>query len=259
MKIINAILILSTLIVGALLYPQLPEQMPMHWNALGKIDGYMPKNMALLFMPVLMIVMYISFRIFPDFDPKKEKYKLFAREWNIMQTALIGFFTYMHFMIIYLTLNPGVSMMPLMFIGLGTLFILMGNYMSKIRQNYFIGIKVPWTLSSEDNWNKTHRFASWCFVGAGILTLIEAYFIWYAPAVIFGSIILAAFLPIVYSFLLYKKAIHQMKYVYLGILLVIAGIILLRGMTPEDTWICSEGKWVQHGKPSTPMPTTECQ
>lgn len=268
MKIINVILILSTLIVGLILYPQFPAQMPMHWNALGQIDGYMPKNAALLFMPILMILMYTSFQIFPNFDPKKDKYKLFRPEWEIMQTGLIGFFTYVHFMILYLSLNPGVAMMPLMFIGLGVLFILMGNYMSKIRQNYFIGIKVPWTLASEDNWNKTHRFASWCFVTAGILTLIEAYFIWYAPFVIFGSIMLSTCLPMIYSFLLYKNAADKMKYVYAGILVIILGLAALRMFAGEDDWICVrtpaadgsvEARWVKHGAPSAPMPTTPCR
>jgi len=259
MKIVNAVLIVFMFLIGIFLYPQLPDQIPMHWNVMGQIDGYMSKPIGVWFMPVLTILMYISFQIFPNFDPKKNKYKLFKHEWEIMQMAMVGFFTYMQCIILYLTLHPTVSIMPLMFIGLGTLFILMGNYMSKIRQNYFIGVKVPWTLSSEDNWNKTHRFASWCFVIAGIFTLAEAFFVWQAPVIIFGSIMLAAFLPMIYSFLLYKKRVHAMKFVYLGILGIIVILALVRGMSGEDEWMCRDGQWVQHGKPSSPMPIEACK
>ncbi|MCJ7826280.1 SdpI family protein, partial [Patescibacteria group bacterium] len=206
MKIINSAIIVLMFIVGLVLFPMLPDTIPIHWNVFGQVDNYMPKNPAVWFIPILTLLMFVSFQIFPHFDPKKDKYKLFKQEWKIMQAGLVGFMAYLQFTILYITLHPSVPMMPMMFIGLGALFILMGNYMSKIRQNYFIGMKLPWTLANEDNWNKTHRFASWCFVGAGILTLAEAYFIWFAPVVIFGSIFLALALPIIYSFLLFKKA-----------------------------------------------------
>lgn len=246
---------ISTLI----LYPQLPSLMPTHWNIQGNVDSVMPKNIAAFLMPILTLGIYILFLVVPNFDPNKKKYALFQREWEIMQTGFIGFFAYLHFIILYISLNPGTQLLPLMFIGLGALFILMGNYMSKIRQNYFIGIKVPWTLANEDNWNKTHRYASWCFVAAGILTLAEAYFIWYAPFIIFGSLLLAGVLPTVYSFLLFKKQTSAMKYVYIGIIVVLAVMGFIRGISEEDDWICREGNWVKHGKPSTPVPSVECK
>jgi uncharacterized membrane protein len=258
MVIFNLILIVVTFISGFFLYPSLPGQMPMHWNVRGHIDGYMAKDTAIVFFPILMLFMFIAFRILPSFDPKKEKYKLFKHEWEIMQTGIIGFFTYLHFVTLYISLHPGTELMPLMFIGLGALFIVMGNYMSKIRQNYFIGIKVPWTLASEDNWNKTHRFASWCFVIAGLVTFVEAFFIWYAPIIIFGSILLATMLPIVYSFLLYKKSLHTMKFVYIALIIAVLAIAALRLISGEDDWICSNGQWVKHGMPSAPMPTYPC-
>ncbi len=149
--------------------------------------------------------------------------------------------------------------MPLMFIGLGSLFILLGNYLSKIRQNYFIGIKTPWTIENEENWNKTHRFASWCFVIVGIITLIEAYFVWYAPVIIFGGIMVAAFLPIIYSFLIFKKNEEKMKYIYLVILILITLLAFVRLISGEDDWICKDKQWVKHGNPTAPKPVYECR
>lgn len=239
--------------------PILPANIPTHWNFVGQVDSWMPKTIGVWVFPLLVAVMYTMFQLLPKFDPKKDKYALFQPEWAIMQTGLIGFFAYIQLITFYIALHPEVAMLPLMFIGLGSLFILMGNYMSKIRQNYFIGIRLPWTLASEENWNKTHRFASWCFVMAGIVTLIEAYVIWYAPVVIFGSIMLAVILPAIYSFLLFKKQESKMKLVYLSMAVLIAGIFLIRLASGEDDWICQNGEWVQHGHPNTAQPSEPCQ
>jgi len=192
-------------ISGVVLYPQLPSKLPTHWNIYGQIDSYMPKNIAIWLIPGLILLMIVGFQIMPALDPKKEKYKLFRQEWEIIQLIFVGFFSYLHGIILYLSLNPTKNIRPLMFIGFGTLFILLGNYLSKVRQNYFLGIKTPWALSDEDNWNKTHRFASWCFVIAGVIILFEAYFIWLAPVVVFASIFSAAIIPTVYSYLIFKN------------------------------------------------------
>jgi uncharacterized membrane protein len=259
MKKINILFILGLFISAFLLLPQLPEKLPMHWNVSGEIDSYWPKNQAVWFIPFMSIIMFILFQVLPSVDPKKNKYSLFKREWEIIQTGLIGFFTYLQFVILYISLNPAVQLLPLMFIGLGSLFVLMGNYLSKIRQNYFLGIKVPWTLASEDNWNKTHRFASWCFVIIGIVTIAESYFIWYTPVVVFGGIMMAAFLPIVYSFLIYKKQTDKMKFIYMILIMLFGTIFIIRLASSEDGWICEKGQWIKHGFPSAPKPLKRCQ
>lgn len=259
MKKINLFLIAISFLVSVLLFQRLPALIPMHWNIQGNVDNYMPKFPGAFFLPFLTLILFIGFLIIPNFDPKKEKYKLFKKEWDIIQTVLIGFFTYVQFITLYISLNPKNQFLPLMFIGLGTLFILLGNYLSKIRQNYFIGIKVPWTLTDEDNWNKTHRFASWCFVIAGILTLTQAVYLWYAPVIIFISIILASLLPIIYSFLLFKKQPQKMKYVYLFLVILGLLVFVIRFTSPEDDWICNNGNWVKHGQSSAPKPEAPCQ
>jgi uncharacterized membrane protein len=259
LRLFSICLIGAMFIGGFILFPSLPEKIPTHWNMLGEIDGYMHKNIGVWIFPVMTLIIYILFHIIPSLDPNKGKYKLFQEEWQIIQTVFVAFFSYIYAITLYIALYPTQKFMPLSFIGFGIFFILLGNYLSKIRQNFFIGIKVPWTLSNEDNWNKTHRYASWLFVGTGIITLIEAYFIWYAPVIIFGGIMLSAILPIMYSFLLFKKKENMMKYVYgaiFGIILIVFSIRLLSG---EDDWICQNGTWVKHGNPSIVQPTGVCK
>lgn len=254
------VLMIAAVIASAVYYyPLLPSHMPIHWNINGQVDNYAPKGTAVWMMPILTILLFAGFFIFPRLDPNKDKYKLFDTEWQIIRTGFVAFFAYMQFITIRASLLPGVNIMPLMFIGLGALFIMLGNYLSKIRQNYFIGIKVPWTLASEDNWNKTHRYASWTFVMAGLITLSEAYFLWFAPPVIFAGIMLAAFLPMAYSFLLFKKKGYLMKYVHIGLAVAIAAVFLVRLAGGEDDWRCQDGKWIPHGKPSSSKPASPCR
>lgn len=259
LQIFNALLLLSVIASALYFYPVLPAKIPTHWNINGVIDQYTPKETAIWLMPGIILLMFLGFRFMPLLDPNKNKYRLFQTEWQIIQSALIGFFSYMHFITISASLNPALNIMPYMFMGMGSLFILLGNYLSKIRQNYFLGIRVPWTLSNEDNWNKTHRYASWTFVLAGIVTLVEAVLIWNAAPVIFAGLSLAAMLPVLYSFLLFKKKAHLMKYLHVGLALLIASLFAVRLMSTEDDWICRNGKWIPHGNPSAAAPKSICR
>lgn len=259
MIIFRALMILSVLLVNFILYPKLPAYMPMHWNIVGEVDSYWPKTNAIWFMPGMMLGILLLFELLPALDPRKEKYAQFKREWEIIKTGMIGFFTYLQFTVLYFSLNPQAEFMPLMFIGLGSLFVLLGNYLAKIRQNYFIGIRTPWTLADSNNWNKTHRYAGWSFVIAGIITLAESYFLWETPILVFGSLVLSGFLPIIYSFLLYKEKVRYMKHVYLGLAVVALIILGIRLSGPEDTWICTGGAWVRHGVPVEPVPSLPCR
>jgi|SRR3989344_1760810 len=230
---IKTALIIVMIIGNFLAYPLLPGVLPTHWNFQGIVNSTMPKQFAVWLLPGMALLIWLLFHFLPQLDPKKNNYKLFQVEWQMIQITLISFITYLHFVIFYIGLNPDISFLPFMFVGLGVLFILLGNYMSKIRQNYFIGIRVPWTLASEENWNKTHRFASRCFVTTGIIILVEAFLIWNAPVLIFTGILLSAFLPIVYSFLLFKKQTQRMKYVYIGLIAIAVIVIVARLITPE--------------------------
>lgn len=208
-------------------FPSLPNVMPTHWNVMGQIDGYMHKEFAAWMMPLLGLFILIIFKLAPTFDPKNKKYHLFSHEWNIIQTAFVFFMAYIQCITFYAAYFPSTPIMKPLFIGMGTLFVLLGNYLSKIRQNYFIGIKVPWTLDSEDNWNKTHRFASWTFVLMGLVVLAEGFMIWNAAPVVFGSIFLATILPILYSYLLFKKKTVVMRYILLGLGIILSIVLCL--------------------------------
>lgn len=199
------ILVIFTFVGSIAARPYLPDQIPMHWNVAGEIDSYANRDYGIFYLPLMMMAMLVLFELSPKLDPKKENYKIFKKEWLIIKTGILILFAYLQGIIIYLSLNPEKDIRPLMFVGLGSLFVLIGNYLSKIRQNYFVGVKLPWTLADEDNWNKSHRLASWTFVLAGLMILLEAVIMFHPGLVIGVSIFSAAFLPVIYSYLLFKK------------------------------------------------------
>jgi uncharacterized membrane protein len=205
MKKYNVVFVLLSAIVSIMAYPTMPSRVPMHWNMAGEINSWMPKSQAVWFFPLMIAAMWLMFSYLPKLDPKHAKYNLFDREWSILQSGFLGFFLYMQIITFYISHNVATAITPWMLGGIGVLFMLIGNYLSKIRQNYFIGVKLPWTLASEDNWNKTHRFAGLCFFAAGLLTFIGAFAVRLSPYIIFISIMLAAFLPMVYSYYLFRR------------------------------------------------------
>lgn len=205
MRKLSLILLTAMFLGSILLYSSLPAKMPMHWNIYGQIDRYMKKDIAVSLLPLLTGGMFILFKVIPQLDPKRNKYKLFKKEWEIIQTTMIGFMAYLHYAIFLVSIRPEIFFVPLMFFGLGILFIVIGKYLSKVKQNYFVGIKIPWTLASVDNWDKTHRFGGKCFVVSGVIILLESFFLWNAPIIIFGSIFLSAILPIIYSYIIFSS------------------------------------------------------
>lgn len=205
MKKLNYLLVALMFLASYLLLPRLPANIPIHWNLYGEIDSVMEKGIAVWFMPVLALIMLVFYQILPLLDPRAKNYKLFQREWHFIQSIIIGFLAYMQFLTFHIALNPVAPFLKLMFAGLGTMFILLGINLKNIRQNYFIGIRLPWTLADEKNWKMTHLFASRCFIVAGVITLIESFFLWQAPLIIFSGILSAALLPTIYSFILFKK------------------------------------------------------
>lgn len=101
--------------------------------------------------------MVILFQFLPKMDPKRENYPKFEKTWEIFQFSLLIFFAYAYFITIFAALDPSLNVNKSIMLGIGALFVIIGNYMGKIRKNYFIGFRLPWTLDNEEAWNKTHR------------------------------------------------------------------------------------------------------
>lgn len=203
LAVIRVVLVALMFAAGAVLYPWLPDMVPTHWGLEGQPDAFSSKIWGAWIMPLMSLVFLALFPLLPKMDPKRENYERFKGPWNVIQTSLVGFLAYVYGVSIYATFYPesGSFMGRAVMFGIGILFIILGNVMGKVRQNYFVGLKTPWTLDDPEVWQKSQRFAGRMFVLAGLAFIVESV-VWFAVLPVFGAAIFAAaILPIAYSYL----------------------------------------------------------
>ena len=201
--IVTSILIVLPVLAGIILWERLPEQMATHWNAAGDIDGWTSKPFTVFGLPLILLAAQWLCVLGTLADPKKENHPVKVLHlvlWIIPVLSLVlGTITYAT------ALGRNVQVEVIMPILIGLILAIIGNYMPKCKQNYTIGIKIPWTLNSEENWNRTHRFAGWLWTFSGIVVMLTGFLggFW-----IFLIIVLLMVLaPILYSYLLFRKGI----------------------------------------------------
>ena len=199
--IITSIIILLPILAGLILWNQLPEKIPTHWNASGEIDGWSSKAFAVFGLPLLMLGIQWLCVLGTAADPKKA-----AHPQKVLQLVLwiCPVISILMFTLTYIAALGGqVRMEMIMPVFVGLVLTIVGNYLPKCKQNYTIGIKIPWTLNNEENWNKTHRFAGWLWTVCGIVIMLTGIFggFW-----IFAIVVaLMALAPILYSYILHRK------------------------------------------------------
>ena len=200
---ITSIVILLPILAGLILWNQLPEQIPSHWSAAGEIDGWSSKPFAVFGLPCILLAAQWLCMLGTLADPKKENHPekiLHLVLWIIPVISILLFaLTYAA------ALGKEVRIELIMPVFIGLVFAIIGNYMPKCKQNYTIGIKIPWTLDSEENWNKTHRFAGRLWVICGLIIMLTGFFggFW----IFAGIALLMVLAPIIYSYILHRNGI----------------------------------------------------
>ncbi|MGD8403845.1 MAG: SdpI family protein [Anaerolineales bacterium] len=187
-------------------YGRLPDQMASHWNTTNQVDGYISRFWGAFLMPVISLGMLLLFLVIPQIDPLKANIAKFREYFNTFIAIMVGFMVYMHILTIlwnlgYNQFNMGAAMLP----AIGLIFVFAGIMMRQAKRNFFIGIRTPWTLSSDHVWDETHRLGSTLFIASGILALLGAFFpdfaIWFILVPVLGSTLFL----LVYSYVLYQR------------------------------------------------------
>lgn len=200
-------LVIVMVIAIAAFYNDLPDPLPIHWNLEGEIDEWGQKRLHAWLMPLIALVITLFFPILPKIDPRKRNYENFSGVWERLQTAIVLFFAYIQGVILYMILVPDQSrsMTFWMQIGIGVLFVLIGNWMGKIRSNYFVGLRTPWALEDPEVWQKSQRVAGWSFVVGGLIFVLQSTFEWQGLWVFGVTIGLMVLVPVVASYLFSKQ------------------------------------------------------
>lgn len=192
--------------VGFYFYPRLPEEVPSHWNTRGEIDGYSSRFFGAFGIPLLSLALYVMFLVLPALDPKQANYQRFARTYDVIRWSVLGVMVLTQVLILLAGLGYKIDAGKVMQPSVALMFILMGNQMGRVRHNYFVGIRTPWTLASEEVWRKTHRMAGPLFVVGGLVALAAT---WlpapYNFAILMISIIGTSLASLVYSYVIFKQ------------------------------------------------------
>ena len=195
---------LVALALAATLYvsPQLPDQIPTHWNLKGEVDGYGSKR-TLFLMPAAMLGLLGLFALIPKISPKPFAVDEFQGTYLTVMYLSVGLMGYIHAVILYATFHPELSMLRALVLGAMLGLAGLGNLFGKIRRNLYMGIRTPWTLANDRVWNDTHRLGAWMTVAGGLLGALFCLAglpVWSALIPIAPAIIV----PIVYSYTHYE-------------------------------------------------------
>jgi uncharacterized membrane protein len=203
-----AVIILATLagiIVG---YPKLPEVVPVHWNAHGQVNGWAPKWTLFLYGPGMMTAMVALFAALPWLSPKKFEVDSFRKTYLYIMVVIVGMIAYIYIFIVIAGLGVPIDMSRAVEGCICLMIALLGNVMGRVRRNFFVGIRTPWTIADERVWNATHRFAAKTLFAGGLLGLIAVFLrapFWLPLA----AILAAALVPAFYSLIFYKQLEHR--------------------------------------------------
>ena len=202
--ILTSLVCLIPILVGAVVYSRLPETMATHWNLNGEPDGWSSRPFAVFALPGIMLAVNLLLPFALNADPKRENMSPALKSIAIWTIPLISLLCSGATLAYGLGYDLRIERLIPSFMGL--LFVAIGNYLPKTKQSYTMGIRVPWTLASEENWNRTHRLAGFLWVIGGLLFIIISFIGWSQAAflIILALMILA---PVVYSYLLFRKGI----------------------------------------------------
>lgn len=208
--IVVLLMILAAAIAGLVLWNRLPDQMASHWNANDQVDGYISKFAGVFMLPLITVGLFLLFLVIPNIDPLKANIAQFRDVFNLFIALMAAFMLYIHALTLrwnlgYTDFGMSKAMLPAM----GILFFFIGYMLRKAKRNFFIGIRTPWTLSSDRVWDETHRLGSVLFMVSGVFALIGSFFggmtaFWFLFVPVIGS----ALITVVYSYLVYRREVR---------------------------------------------------
>lgn len=200
--ILTTLVCLIPVIAGIILYSHLPDQIVTHWDDAGNPNGWSSKFVGAIVFPGILVLVNLLMVPLMKMDPK------YANVDNKIKSLILWIIPAVSLFCAGTTLAAGmgvhvnITLICPMFIGL--IFIMIGNYLPKTKQSYMVGIKLPWTLDSEENWNKTHRMAGFIWMLGGLLIIVASFFSW-KKYVIPAIGLMLVLVPTVYSYLMYIK------------------------------------------------------
>lgn len=206
--ILSGVVLIVMVLISSYAWTQIPagEQVCTHWNAAGECDQYGGKFMGIFLLPIIAAAIVGLLAVLPRLEPRTTNMAQSFSAYIVVWRVVLLFFLLLHLVLMLSILGVGVNIGTVLPILIGCLFILIGNYLGKVRSNFFFGIRTPWTLSSDLAWNKTHRLGGKLFVLLGLLFIASA-ILFQGSAWIFwlvGSTLAMVVVLSIYSYYIWK-------------------------------------------------------
>ncbi|NCA98353.1 MAG: SdpI family protein [Clostridia bacterium] len=202
------LVILAPLVAAIVIYPAMPDIVPTHWNAQGEVDGTSSRGFGTFFLPLMNIGLYVLLLFSPKLDPKRENYAGFAGTYRLIRWLIHAFMVVIFGVTIAAALGYEVDIGLLVPASVAVMFIILGATMSRVKFNYFVGIRVPWTLADEEVWNQTHKVASKWMMAGGTLALLGSVLL---PGDLRYTVFMICILAPVLAATVYSYVIFQRK------------------------------------------------
>jgi uncharacterized membrane protein len=198
-------------VIGVLMslavYSRLPDTIAVHWDLDGNPNGWLPRAIGAFFAPVFLLVLWGLMRLAPRLDPREENYRRFGEAYETMIASVLLLVLATHAIMLAIALGHHVPVGRLVPALVGALFVVIGNVMPRLRANWWIGVRTPWTLSSDRVWARTHRLAGYSMTIGGLVMIVGGLVL---PAtlgapVVVGAAVASVFAPAVYSYLTWRR------------------------------------------------------
>ncbi|HET6725208.1 MAG TPA: SdpI family protein [Gammaproteobacteria bacterium] len=198
------VLVLAAFAVAGWLYPQLPQSVPTHWNTAGQPNQFIPKPWGPFILPLVMLGAWILMSILPPIAPRGYRLDRFIGTYGVLMLTVLAALLVLTIVMLIAAEGARFDSTRIVFIVVGALFIVLGNYLGKLRKNFFIGIRTPWTLANDEVWARTHRLGGWLFVLAGFAIIVIGV-LKLGPGPFVAAVGCAALIPAGYSYIAYRQ------------------------------------------------------
>ncbi|MEJ2678297.1 MAG: SdpI family protein [Gemmatimonadota bacterium] len=204
---LGPLVLAASLVFAVVVFPSLPARIPTHWNIHGQVDGWMARWPGAFLLPVVGGAVWLLLFGLRRIDPRRSHYERFNQTYWLILNIMSVYFALFTVLSLGVALGWPIDMTRAVLLIVAVLFIALGNYLPRIRSNWWIGIRTPWTLESEEVWRKTHRLGGRLFVIGGLVAVVGAvlpppFQAWVAIA----GLLLAGLIPVVYSYFAFRRS-----------------------------------------------------
>lgn len=204
---VGAALVGVMVLATVVLWDALPDRIPSHWNLSGEVDGWSPKWPGAFIAPGIGLAVWLLLPFLRRLDPRRENYERFESTFHLMVNVIVGYLAVIHGLVMAASLGWPVDVARVIVMLIGVTFVAIGNVLPRVRSNWWMGIRTPWTLESERVWRETHRMAGRTFVIGGAVAVAAALLLPepYRGPVAITALMAGGLIPAVWSYVLWRR------------------------------------------------------